>query len=279
MKKHALFLIILFISIISYAQDSLTKPTEKTIFHFASTRPAFSEGILLVPTGKAQVEVGLAYNYFKGGLHEIQHPSFSLKYGISNYFEFRINGDATTYKYGDSIQTGFHPIYIGMKIKMIDAKRYAPGSSFIGGLSVNIISTKNFRTKYVAPYFKITMEQFLPKNFGLVYNYGLFWNGEDAKPTYNFALQTNFTKLLKSKSENSHQQIKPFLEVYCIYPQGQKVDVRANLGFTYLLNKFLQVDLSVGAGLLKNSPRVISSAGVVVRFPRKDKEAKEKIKK
>lgn len=276
MKKLFLLTIAFCAVSLSYSQDSIPTKTEKTIFHFASSRPAFSEGALLVPTGKAQVEVGVAYNYFKGGAHEIQHPSFSLKYGISNYFEFRINGDATTYKNMDSSITGFHPIYIGMKIKMIDAKRYAPASSFIGGLSVNIISTKNFRTKYVAPYFKITMEQFLPKNVGLVYNYGLIWNGEDAKPTYNFALQTNYTKLLKSKSENSHQQIKPFLEVYCIYPQEQKVDLRANLGFTYLLNKFLQVDLSVGAGLLKNSPRVITSAGVVVRFPRKDKEKKEK---
>ena len=205
---------------------------------------------------------------FRSDAHEIHHPTFFLKYGISKYFEFRINGDAATYKNSISSRTGFHPVYIGMKLKMIDAKRYAPGSSFIGGLSVNFISSKNFRTKYVAPYFKITMEQFLPKNFGMIYNYGLIWNGEDAKPTYNFAVNTNYTKLLKSKSENKHQQIKTFLEVYCIYPQGFQVDVRANVGMAYLLNKFLQFDISVGAGLLKNSPRVVTSAGLVVRFPK-----------
>ena len=153
---------------------------------------------------------------------------------------------------------------------MIESKKTAPGSSFIGCLSVNFYSTKNFRTKYVAPYFKITMEQFLPKNVGLVYNYGLIWNGEDAKPTYNFAIATNYTHLLKSK-ESTHHQIKYFFEVYGIYPHGEKIDVRANTGFAYLFNKFLQFDISVGAGLLKNSPRVITSAGLVIRFPKKDK--------
>lgn len=268
MKKILTLLSVLCTIIAASAQDSVATSSNNSIYHFASTRPSFAEGILLVPSGKAQVELGASYSYYQGNSHEIKHPIFALKYGISKYFEFRINGDATTYKTGSYHQTGLHPIYIGMKLKMIDAKKYAPGSSFIGGLSVNFISTKNFKTKYVAPYFKITMEQFLPKNFGMVYNYGLIWNGEDAKPTYNFAVNTNYTKLLKSKSEDKHQQLRVFFEVYGIYPQGQKVDVRANAGIAYLLNKLLQFDISVGAGLLKNSPRVVTNAGLVIRFPK-----------
>lgn len=254
---------------LAIAQDS-------AVFHFATTRGSTAEGILLVPKGKAQVEVGVAYNYFKN-MNEIHHPDFLLKFGVSNYFEFRINGDATTYKKDSYSQTGLHPIYIGMKIKMIDAKKYAPGSSFIGGLSVNVISTKNFRTKYVAPYFKITMEQFLPKNFGMIYNYGLFWNGENALPTYNFAVATNYTKLV-GKSTSKHQQIKLFLEVFGYYPQGQKFDIRSDIGFTYLFNKWLQFDVSAGAGFLKNSPRFICSSGLVFRFI-KTKEEKQAAKK
>jgi hypothetical protein len=276
-KYHLLLLFILFTStLFSDEIDSTALNIEKKVYHFASTRPAFSEGILLVPSGKAQVELGVGYNYFNGNAHEIQHPNFILKYGISKFFEFRINGDATTYKSGDSRQTGLHPVYIGMKLKMIDAKRYAPGSSFIGGLSTSFISTKNFRTKYVAPYFKITMEQFLPKNTGLVYNYGLIWNGEDAKPAYNFAIATNYTHLLKCTNEEKQHQLKYFFEVYGIYPHGEQVDLRVHTGFSYLLNKFIQLDVSVGAGLLKNSPRVITSAGMVIRFPKKDKEKKKK---
>ncbi len=278
MKKITTTLFSILVFIISNAQDSASaiNKSDKTVFHFSSTRPAFSEGILLVPSGKAQVELGASYNYFEGGSHEIQHPSFHLKYGISNYFELRINGDATTYKTGDYRQTGLHPVYIGMKLKMIDAKRYAPGSSFIGGLSTSFISTKNFRTKYVAPYFKITMEQFLPKNVGMVYNYGLIWNGENAKPTYNFAVATSYTTLLKCTTEEKQHQIKYFFEVYGIYPHGEKVDVRLNTGIAYLLNKFIQLDVSVGAGLLKNSPRVITSAGLSIRFPKKDKVKEKK---
>lgn len=247
------------------AQDSLS------VYHFSATRPAFTEGALLIPKGKAQIELGASYSYFESKSHEIQHPSFFLKYGISKFFELRVNGDATTYKSGDYHQTGLHPVYIGMKLKMIDAKRYAPASSFIGGLSANVISTKNFRTKYVAPYFKITMEQFLPKNVGLMYNYGLIWNGEDAKPTYNVAVATTYTKLLKCSNAQKQHQFKYFFEVYAIYPHGEKFDVRINNGFAYLLNRYLQLDLSVGAGLLKNSPRVTTSAGLAVRFPKKEK--------
>lgn len=204
-KSLVLLLFILTTNFIQ-AQDSLS------VFHFASTRPAFTEGVLLVPTGKAQVELGTSYTYFKQDIHEIQHPAFLLKYGISNYFELRVDGTSATYLYDDGYhKTGLFPIAIGMKIKMIDAKRYAPGSSFIGGLTANVISSKNFRTKYVAPYFKITMEQFLPKNVGLMYNYGLTWNGEDAKPTYSVAIATTYTKLLRCSTAEKQHQFKYFL--------------------------------------------------------------------
>lgn len=277
MRKIIISCFVYFSITYSNAQDSsaLAILHPKEVFHFSSTRPAFSEGILLVPSGKAQVELGANYNYFKTNTHEIQHPVFFLKYGISNYFELRINGDASTYRNTGGRQTGLHPVFIGMKLKMLDAKRYAPGSSFIGGLSVNYISTKNFRTKYVAPYFRIVMEQFLPKNVGLVYNYGLVWNGEDAKPTYNLSIANSYTHVFKSTA-NKHRQLKYFFEIYGIYPHGEKIDLRLNTGLAFLLNKFLQLDFSAGAGLLKNSPRFITSAGLAVRFPKKDKEPKKK---
>jgi hypothetical protein len=264
MKRSIPFLVFLIAATTAIAQDS--------VYQFTSTRLAFHEGYLLVPKGKAQVELGGTYSNFRQ-YHDIQHPSFILKYGISEYFELRVNGDATTYKFSDSIASGLRPVYIGMKIKMMDAKRYAPGSSFIGGLSANIISTKNFRTKYVAPYFRICMEQFLPKNVGLAYNYGLFWNGEDAKPTYTFAVATSYTQLLK-KSGAKHKQVKLFLEVIGLYPHGQQFDARVNTGFAFLLNKWLQFDLSAGAGFLKASPRFTTSMGLSMRFPTKDKKKK-----
>lgn len=275
MIKKIAFLITLYCCNVILAQDSVSI-NKKGVFHFASTRPSFSEGALLVPKGKAQVEIGSSYAYFKvAETHTITHPTFHLKYGISKYFEFRINGEAVTYKAPYYSVTGLKPIYIGMKLKMLDAKKYAPGSSFIGGLSASFISTKNLRPKYVAPYFRILMEQFLPKNVGMVYNYGLVWNGEDAKPTYNFAVATSYTKVLQNTSEK-HHQFKYFFEAYLIYPHGEKFDARLNTGFSYLFNKYLQADISVGAGLLKYSPRVIASAGLVARFPNKTKkETKE----
>lgn len=268
--KQQYYILIAFLSIITTikAQDSLK------ITHFPSTRPAFTEGALLVPEGKAQIELGASYNYFNGNSHEIQHPNFYIKYGISKYFELRVNGDATTYINGSAHQTGLHPIFIGMKIKMMDAKRYAPAGSFIGGLSANVISTKNFRTKYLAPYFKITMEQFLPKNVGMAYNYGLIWNGENAKPTYNIAIATTYTKLLNCSTKQKQHQFKYFFEIVANYPHGGVFDLRLNNGFAYLLNRYLQLDFSIGAGLLKNSPRFITSAGLAIQFPRKNKSKK-----
>lgn len=267
--KQIYILTLLVISIITFtkAEDSLS------VYHFSATRPSFTEGILLVPTGKAQIELGTSYSYYSSNLHAIEHPSFSLKYGISKYFELRVNGSAATFMNLKEHfhQTGLFPIYIGMKLKMIDAKKYAPGSSFIGGLSANIISTKNFRTKYLAPYFKITMEQFLPKNVGMMYNYGLIWNGEDAKPTYNIAVATTYTRLLKCSTEQKQHQFKYFFELIANYPHGGQFDLKVNNGFAYLLNRYLQFDLSIGAGILKHSPRVIANAGLVVRFPKKNK--------
>lgn len=274
MRKIISCCIAIVLSSAIFAQDSLTI-IKKEVFHFASTRPAFTEGALLVPTNKAQIEFCTQYSFFNSTTHAIEHPSFVIKYGISKFFEFRVNGTAATYINDSSRQTGLHPISIGLKLKMLNAKRYAPASSFIGGLSANVIATKNFKTTHLAPYFRILMEQFLPKNVGLMYNYGLVWNGEDAKPTYNLAIATTYTKALQNAGEK-HHQFKYFFELYAIYPHGEKFDLRINNGFSYLLNKFLQFDVSVGAGLLKNSPRFITSAGLAIRFPKKDKAPKHK---
>ena len=70
----------------------------------------------------------------------------------------------------------------------------------------------------------------------------------------------------------SPDQFKYFFELYAFYPHGGQFDLRVNNGFAYLLNKYIQLDLSVGAGLLKNSPRVITKAGLAIRFPKKEKK-------
>jgi len=236
------------------------------IYQFGSTRPSFAEGNLLVPKGKAQIETAVSYNYYQNNRHEMVHPSVQIKYGVSQYFELRLSSSAMTILSPDSSITGLPPITFGLKVKMLDAKKNATGASFIGGMNISYAATKNMRPKYLAPFFRICMQQYLPENFGMMYNYGLFWTGNDAKPTYNFAVNTHYTAALKSTA-SKHHQIRTFLEVYLLYPHGQTPDLRANAGFAYLLNEFIQADFSVGAGLLKQSPRFIASAGLAVRFP------------
>ncbi len=167
----------------------------------------------------------------------------------------------------DSSATGLPPITFGLKVKMLDAKKNATGASFIGGMNISYAATKNMRPKYLAPFFRICMQQYLPENFGMMYNYGLFWTGNDAKPTYNFAVNTHYTAVVKQTS-SKHHQIRSFLEFYLLYPHGQSPDLRANTGFAYLLNEFVQLDFSVGCGLLPKSPRLISSLGLAIRFPK-----------
>ena len=233
---------------------------------FGSTRPSFAEGNLLVPKGKGQVEMGFLYNYYQEGKHEITHPSLQVKYGVSQYFELRLSSSAMTILSSDSSFSGLPPITFGLKVKMLGAKKNATGASFIGGMSISYAATKNMRPKYLAPFFRICMQQYLPQNFGMMYNYGLFWTGNDARPTYNFAVNTHYTLVLKS-TEHKHHQLRTFMEVYLIYPHGQNLDLRLNAGFAYLFNEFIQADFSAGAGVLKHSPRFIASAGLAVRFP------------
>ena len=258
-------LLITFVVLRVIAQDNFAGKAGN-IIQFGSTRPSFAEGNLLVPKGKGQVEMGVSYNFYEQGTHEIIHPSLQVKYGVSQYFEFRLSSSAMTIYSSDSTLTGLPPITFGLKVKMLDAKKNSTGASFIGGMSFSYAATKNLRPKYLAPFFRICMQQYLPQNFGMMYNYGLFWTGNDARPTYNFAVNAHYTSVLKS-TERKHHQLRTFMEVFLIYPHGQNPDLRANVGFAYLLNEFIQADFSAGAGILKQSPRLIASAGLAVRFP------------
>lgn len=135
-------------------------------------------------------------------------------------------------------------------------------------MNISYAATKNMRPKYLAPFFRICMQQFLPENFGMMYNYGLSWTGNDPRPTYNFAIHTHYTTMLPS-TERKHNQLRAFAEIFLIYPHGQNPDLRANAGIAYLLNYLIQVDCSVGAGILKHSPTVFANAGLAIRFPEK----------
>lgn len=113
------------------AQDNF-KGKNGNLFQFASTRPSFAEGNLLVPKGKGQIEMGTAYTLFLNERQEITHPSLQIKYGVSNYFELRLSGSAMTVLSPDANITGIPPITFGLKVKMLDAKKNATGASFIG---------------------------------------------------------------------------------------------------------------------------------------------------
>ena len=160
-------------------------------------------------------------------------------------------------KLGTQTASGITPLTFGFKAKLTEEKKLLPKISFIGHLTANKLSSKDFETSHIAPSFKFLFQHTLSEKWRLGYNLGADWNGEtpDAKAVYTlsaaYAVTDNFGA---------------FAEVFGYLNKLDKADHSLHGGFTYLITNDLQLDASSGFGISDSAPDYFISCGASYRF-------------
>lgn len=243
-------------------------------------RPDQSESAVTMSKGFIQVELGGTYEYDKissgdplvltTDFRTVSAPSFLIRYGLAKKIELRLSGEFISQKTSQSLQTitqssesstvnGIAPLVVGAKFRLFDERNSRPEAAILASLSIPVFDNA-FKTQHLGAEVRLALANTLTEKLGVSYNIGAEWDGEDnTNPTGLYTLAFGL---------GINNNLSAFAEVYGFLRNGSEPDHRLDGGFTYLLAKNVQADISGGIGITETAPDFFIGAGVSFRLPR-----------
>ena len=217
-------------------------------------RPDQTESSYLVPKNYMQAEIGFIYQNNNITNHQIDHPNILLKFGLSDRFELRLLNTHYSENITDNNSTYFNELGIGFKTKVCDEKKYIPKISLIS--HTQFLWSNANKKMAIAPDFRFTFLHSLRENLNLSYNLGMQWNAENHMPTFLYTISLAYA--ISSK-------IGAFIESYAFFEKQTDAHFLMDGGFTYLINKNIQIDISGGSSIHKMNTEFFISTGISFR--------------
>ncbi|WP_035668907.1 transporter [Flavobacterium sp. 83] len=248
MKKNILVLIMLPFSNLLFSQNYPSIQTD---------RPDQTECPFITPKNYFQLENGFIYEKNNTNSTEIVVPTILTRFGINDHLELRLITEYVIEKNSSDKISGFNPILIGFKTRLLEETGIIPAASFIAHISIPKVGSENFKSQFYTPEFRFTMQHTISDKQSLSYNLGAEWNGETAEPTFIYTFTTGYSIT---------EKIGGYIEFYGYIPQLEKPDHRFDAGLTCLFNPNHQLDISGGLGLSKSSPKYFAALGYSFRF-------------
>lgn len=270
MRKTLLVLTILFMCQIEvYSQGN--DPGD-----IVTDRPDQTESADILQPGYFQLEGGFTYmnatwtfpdndikldynSYTSGGLIRIGvFKSAELRIGptfLYDKIKLSSQGSVNTQE-GES--SGFLPLQLGTKIKLIEESKYMPSTAFLFTASIPAISSGDYDNFVSTAEFRVLLSKTLTDRFSLGMNLGAEYGGSDhAVGLYTLSLAGEIYKNLGG-----------FIEVYGNLADGSEPLHYVDGGLTYRIMKNLQIDLSAGTLYSDEISDFFIGGGISVRLPR-----------
>lgn len=212
-------------------------------------RPDQTESATVLPKYYFQLETGLIREK-DHDLVTFVHPTALWKYGIHKRLELRLITELVSTETpiilpaGNKILTGLLPIQIGSKISLWEEKGLLPKTSLIAQLGLPASSSKKFRPSHPAPNFRLAMAHTLGENFGLGYNLGAEWDGENRSPHWIYSIAPGYCI-----SEKWYL----YIEFFGSAVKGAMPQNNIDGGVAYNLSDNCKLDLSLGKGISKGA--------------------------
>lgn len=232
-------------------------------------RPDRTESAGIVPEEFFQFEIGGSmesekYSYPSAPSYSIREralPSLLVRHGILKNLELRLGIEYFTrsFSHNNNKTHGLGPVSVGAKIKIMEEKEAAPETAFLFHVIFPLKNNDVFQPEYIGADFRFAMKHSLSKRFSLSYNLGGEWSGDDPRATGIYTLSLGISLV---------KRLSVFVESYGFLTQKETPDHRFDGGFTFLIAKNFQADVSGGIGITDISPDYFIGAGLSFRLPR-----------
>jgi hypothetical protein len=248
-----------------YAQE------KKSVLHedigpISTDRPDQTDGTTIMPSGFLQYETGSFYSSEDNDLSRQElliYTNNLIRYGINNHLELRLSGDILKISKTEKSEnirnriTGTGPIALGTKFHLCEEKKARPALSMSAIVKLPFLAVSELRPTFPAPTVKLLAAHNLTENISLSYNVGADWLGKSAVPVglYSVSLGIGLFKGMTL-----------FTESFGLISKDSKPQYYTDAGFTYLLGKNFQIDISGGTGLSGNTLDYLISGGFAFRI-------------
>ena len=232
-RKTVISMIGIFLAITTVrSQDNL---------HFSVDRPGISDYPTIIPKGNLQIESGLEY-YHREDHRAIFLPTIMLRTAITKGIEVRFtnrflrvdsavdNSENESYYFGA----------LDIKAVLIRERGWIPATSALVGYSITPETTKKLRGPIWGNYALLLIENNLHNKVLFNYNFGITWNG------YSSSVSTMYAFCFEIELS---PKAAVFLEQSTFFHEVGKNDYWVDAGYTHLIARHSQLDLSAGMNL------------------------------
>lgn len=228
MKKVLSLLVLALTASVCFAQEELPE--------LVPDRPGMTWGAEVTPHQKVIWDHGFGFEKTPDNAKTLTLSSAVVRYGLFENVELRVGTDFLMYGDADALapSIGIAPLFVGTKIKLYESDGILPSVGMLAELRSPHVGSKDLLPSYLAPSMYLLFEHELGDRFWLAYNAGLEWDGETAEPT---------TRLSLALGCNITDNFGVFLDSYNYLVRDDENQYMAELGFTWLVSRRVQLDI------------------------------------
>jgi hypothetical protein len=232
----------------------------------STDRPDQTESAWLTPKKFFQAEFGLGLIDIDPENAVLTLPDMLLKYGLAKHFEVQVAAQYISYFQKTAQSTkdtwGLTAIELGFRVGLWEQKKIIPKTSVIVRAGLPFLSSETFRTDHVPTLILLTMENSITEHFGLSYNLGAAWDGDDPKPSWLYSLSAGF---------DIAKRWDGFVEVFGALPEQNSPLNSIDTGIGFYINDNMKLDAYFGLRVSKAADRNFFGVGYSFRINTKRK--------
>jgi Putative MetA-pathway of phenol degradation len=246
-KQVAFFIFLIFQCLGSVAQDQLNELTVD--------RPGIAEAPFTVAPRTFQLETG--FDYYKRTSGEIYFlPVTLFRTGLSRNTELRISFKNIQDKTSGQKLQGFSPLTVGIKTHIIEQQGWIPETDILVDLIIPLGSSDLQPTNLGHDILLLFQNDLSPKT-AINYNIGLIWDGFSEEELFTASFCFNYLPSNK---------VGLFIEYFDFLRYKGTKEHGIDGGFTFLLHRMVQADLSAGISWVSGNVNHFVSSGISIRI-------------
>lgn len=191
------------------------------------------------------------------------YPTLFLKYGVTKKLELGMliedEADYENTPQKHRVARGFLPLKLGVKYNLLKGKGIVPKTSVIAGADIPKFASGDFKGDFVAPLFRLAMENTISKKVFVVYNIGEEWQEDDVHGEFSYSLCPQL---------EVSEKCQLFAEISGHVCNNRTAENLLDAGFLYQVKPNVQFDFSAGTGISRSAADYFAEIGFSFRLPR-----------
>lgn len=236
-------------------------------------RPGIGQSAYTMEKYQLQLECGVNYEWntrtISNVIEDLAYGEIYLRYGLFKNLEVRLSSSYLSDKdylkntngsKSQSRMKGFLPFSLGLKSTFCKAQGIRPKTAVLATVGIPFAASSTYQLSRFSLSCIIPMEWNLQENGLLTVNAGVYSDGSTPR-TYFFG-SASYDYSIRNKWTI-------FLELYSNYNDQTNGQLATDAGLVYKMKQNLQVDVSYGYGISKNSPNGFVNAGLSYKLTHK----------